>query len=186
MKTIFFALECYKIKKRAIILKAIEMRISHDSTKSRYAETRWKILLLMGILFSPLGLSAHDLQYQIEPGPPMVIYLFFSDNSKFSYEHFEIFAPGERTVFQKGFTDKLGRVALLPDRPGTWRIRTFSEDGHGANVKVEVGPNQILKNYSRSPFDRYSRVFTGAGLIFGIFGFIIVIQQLKRKGVSDA
>jgi nickel transport protein len=164
----------------------ITMRISPCCRKHRNAEMKRGIRLMIGILFFPLALSAHDLQYQIGPEPSMVIYLFFADNSKFSYEHFEIFSPGEKTVFQKGFTDKLGRIALMPDKPGTWGIRTFSEDGHGAEVKVEVGPNQILKNYSRSLYDRYSRVFTGAGLIFGIFGFIIIMQQLKGKGVPRA
>src|SRR5690606_33424790 len=106
---------------------------------------------------------------------------FFPDDSKFSFESFEIRAPGDSAVFQKGRTDQLGRVALLPDRPGPWKVRVYSDDGHGADVTVEVASDRALRNYSRSLFDRYARAFTGAGFILGIFGLIQLGKSLTKK-----
>lgn len=145
----------------------------------------WNNTLFLWLLFTAIAVQAHDLQYQIEAKPSLVLYFFFPDNSKFSYEEFEIKAPGDSIIFQKGHTDRLGRIALMPDRPGIWQVRVFSVDGHGATVKVDVGLNQILKDYSRSLFDRYSRVMTGAGIILGIFGIIMLVQQLNKKGIRN-
>jgi nickel transport protein len=145
----------------------------------------WNSALFLWVAFTLTAAQAHDLQYQVQAGPPMVLYFFFPDNSKFSYEEFEIKAPGDSIIFQKGHTDRLGRIALMPDRPGVWRVRVFSEDGHGAIVKVDVGTNQILKDYSRSLFDRYSRVMTGAGIILGIFGIIMLVQEFNKKGIVN-
>ena len=149
-----------------------------------HRSVRWIPVLIFTIAMTATVLHAHDLQYQVEAGPPVVLNFFFPDNSKFSYENFEIRAPGEAAIFQKGRTDRLGRVALLPDRQGIWRVRVFSDDGHGADVEVNVGPNQTVTNYSRSLFDRYSRVFVGAGFIFGSFGLLILIPHLYKKRIT--
>ena len=146
------------------------------------------VLLSLFVVFAATAANSycHELQYEVQAGPPMVLHFFFPDNSKFSYENFEIRAPGEAAIFQKGRTDRLGRVALLPERPGIWHVRVFSEDGHGADVEVNVGPNQTVTNYSRSLFDRYSRVFVGAGFIFGFFGLLILIPHLYKKRITHA
>lgn len=151
----------------------------------RVAFSRPSFALLICLAIAVLKVHAHDLQYQVQTGQSLVLYFFFPDNSKFSYEEFEIKAPGDSIIFQKGHTDKLGRIALMPDRPGIWKVRVYSVDGHGATVKVDVGPNQILKDYSRSLYDRYSRIMTGAGIILGLFGIIMLVQQLNKKGIKD-
>jgi nickel transport protein len=137
----------------------------------------------MGLLLltASVPARAHDLQHQVETGPPMTLHFFFPDESKFSFENFEIMAPGDSMVFQKGRTDALGRVLLAPDRPGAWRVRVFSDDGHGADVTVDVDAARTLKTYSRSLFDRYSRAFAGAGFILGAFGFINLFNSLLKR-----
>lgn len=141
---------------------------------------RGLLAILLGFLASGTA-RAHDLQYQVQPGPPMVVHFFFSDDSKFSFENFEVRAPGDSGIFQRGRTDRLGRVVLAPDRPGTWQVRVHSEDGHGTEVGVNVGPDGALAAYSRSFFDRYSRTFTGAGFILGAFGLYNLFNALYRQ-----
>lgn len=159
----------------------------NSASKNRFhrISAGWNSAFLLWIAFTAISVQAHDLQYQVQPGQSFILYFFFPDNSKFSYEDFEIKAPGDSIIFQKGHTDRLGRIVFLPDRPGIWQVRVFSADGHGATVKVDVGPNQILKDYSRSLFDRYSRGMTGAGIILGIFGIIMLVQQHNKKGIGN-
>ena len=82
---------------------------------------------------------AHDLQYSIDEGAAVYVKLFFGDGNEFSFESYEIYRAGEEIPFQVGRTDAHGRLVFLPDRAGTWRIKAFSEDGHGVDFSLTTG-----------------------------------------------
>jgi nickel transport protein len=85
-----------------------------------------------------------------------------------------------------GRTDALGRLVFVPDRPGLWRVRVFSEDGHGADFTVETGPMGQVVTAERSLFDRYLRLIVGVAVILGLFGALrLYVSKSARRPVGE-
>ena len=122
---------------------------------------------------------AHDLQHQTEEGAAVSVRFFFADGSDFSFESYEVYRAGDEVPFQVGRTDLKGRVVFLPDRAGTWRIKAFSEDGHGADLSFSTGAKGVGGDVSQPLLERHLRLITGVSLIFGAFGLVAL---LARRG----
>lgn len=135
--------------------------------------------LLSFFLFIGLALS-HDLQHKVSTeGKCVIVHFYFPDNTKFSYENFEIYKNGSKTPFQVGRTDALGRAVFCPDESGEWIVKAFSEDGHGKIVKVYV--DNAKATSTSSLFDRYEKLFVGIGFILGIFGLTEIYLRRFTK-----
>jgi nickel transport protein len=111
-------------------------------------------------------------------GSCAVLSFYFPDEKPFSYESYEVLREGERVPFQSGRSDALGRVVFCPDRRGLWTVRVFSEDGHGAEVRLRFDGSSLKDK--RSIFERYEKVFVGVALIFGIFGLLELFVRRWR------
>ncbi len=139
----------------------------------------------LAVIFSLIWVTGnavgHDLQYSVSQGTAVVIRLYYADTDEFSYESYEIYREGEDIPYQVGRTDAKGAIAFIPDRGGAWRIRTFSEDGHGLDFVIEVDSDQVLRVADRSLFDRYERIIVGIAILFGIFGTINLFTRRKKK-----
>lgn len=127
---------------------------------------------------------AHNLQYSIlREGNCIVVNFYFPDNTRFSYERYEVYRDGSRLPFQVGRTDALGRALFCPDRTGKWILKTFSEDGHGAVVHISVGSLSFKEEHSALKHIR--DILAGAGLVLGLFGlFELYIRRaawLKKR-----
>ena len=137
-------------------------------------------LLLVGIV--SVRVFAHDLQREVAEGTGAVeVRLFFSDGSVFSFEAYEVYREGEDIPFQVGRTDALGRLVFIPDRAGTWRVKVFSEDGHGLDFSLATGEGGMLENAGGSSLEGYSRLLVGVCVIFGIFGLVNLFFRRRRK-----
>ncbi len=137
------------------------------------------ILLLILLLSFPA--LAHDLQYTVAESNVVVVKLFYPDNTKFSYENYEIFRPDEEIPFQVGRTDAHGRIVFAPDQAGTWNIKAFSEDGHGMEISVEVDENNVLSDTDKPLGNRLSRLMVGVAVIFGLFGFLSIFYRRRKS-----
>jgi nickel transport protein len=124
---------------------------------------------------------AHDLQHQIEEGPAVSVRLFFADGSDFAFESYEIYRAGEEVPFQVGRTDLRGRVVFLPDRAGTWRIKAFSEDGHGVDFSFSTGAGGSVREGGRPLLERHLRLVVGVSVIFGLFGLVSLLMKKGKK-----
>jgi nickel transport protein len=122
---------------------------------------------------------AHDLQHRVDEGAAVVVRLFFADGSDFDFESYEVYRAGDGIPFQVGRTDLKGRVVFLPDRPGTWRIKAFSEDGHGADISFSTGANASVREGGRPFLERHLRLVVGVSVIFGLFG---MASLFTRRG----
>ena len=122
---------------------------------------------------------AHDLQHQVDVGAAVSVRFFFADGSDFSFESYEVYRAGHEVPFQVGRTDLKGRVVFLPDRAGTWRIKVFSEDGHGADISFSTGAKGESGDAERPFLERHLRILVGVSVIFGVFG---LASLLMRKG----
>jgi nickel transport protein len=121
--------------------------------------------------------AAHDLQHMAAPAQALVIQMHYADGSPFAFEAYEVYRDGEKVPQQVGRTDKTGRIAFLPDGPATWRVKAFSEDGHGLDIRVESGAGGTVEAADRPLFDRFARIFVGVAVILGLFGILALFYR---------
>jgi nickel transport protein len=134
-------------------------------------------LALLICVWLPSQVIAHDLQYSIDEGAAVYVKFFFADGNEFDFESYEVYRGGEEVPFQVGRTDARGRLVFLPDRAGPWRIKVFSEDGHGADFSLSTDARGGVEKAGESLLERYPRIVVGVSIIFGIFGVIALFAQ---------
>lgn len=139
-------------------------------------------MLPLLLLLAARPVLAHDLQHTVTSGQAVVIKLFYVDNTPFAFEGYEIYHDGEKLPYQVGRTDSRGRIAFLPDKAATWRVKAISEDGHGLDLKLTTNADASLSESEKSAFERYSRIVIGIALILGLFGVInLYVNRKKAK-----
>jgi len=89
--------------------------------------------------------------------------------------------PPAQRPFQTGRSDAQGRIVLLPDRPGTWRIKAYSEAGHGLDLPLEIDAAGVVGSAPRPLYGRLSRVALGVLVLFGIFGVITLVYRGRSR-----
>jgi nickel transport protein len=138
-----------------------------------------RVVTLVLCAWLPGQALAHDLQHQIDEGAAVSVRLFFGDGRDFAFESYEVYRAGDEIPFQVGRTDLQGRVVFLPDRAGTWRIKAFSEDGHGADFSFSTDAKSGLQDANQPFLERHLRVVFGVSVIFGAFG---LVNLFTRRG----
>ena len=128
---------------------------------------RFLLALLAALLAGTL--QAHSLSHSAQPGSAIIVELRYADGSPFSYESAEVYRPAETVPFLAGRTDANGRLAFVPDRSGDWRVRAFSEDGHGGDFTVAAAPDGASSAPSAG-LGTIAGIVLGLAVIFGIFG----------------
>lgn len=123
-------------------------------------------------------LHAHSLSHSAQPGSAVIIELRYADGSPFSYESAEVYRPAETVPFLAGRTDANGRLAFVPDRSGDWRVRAFSEDGHGGDFTVAAAPDGGSSAPSAG-LGTVGRLAVGLSVIFGVFGIWSLFVRRK-------
>ena len=114
-------------------------------------------------------LHAHSLSHEAQTGSAVIVQLRYGDGSPFSYETAEVYRPAESVPFLAGRTDANGRLAFVPDRPGDWRIRAFSEDGHGGEFTVAAAA-EGKSSPSSAGLGEVGGLAVGLSILFGLFG----------------
>ena len=114
-------------------------------------------------------LHAHSLSHTAGQGSALIVELRYADGSPFSYEAAEVYRPAESVPFLVGRTDANGRLAFVPDRPGDWRIRAFSEDGHGGDFTVAAAA-EGGSSPSSAGLGEVGGLAVGLSILFGLFG----------------
>lgn len=127
----------------------------------------------------PALTQAHGLSYRVTQDRAVVLHLFHHDGSAFDRQSYEIYRDGTTEPHQAGHTDARGRIVFLPDAAGTWRVRTFSEDGHGLSFAFTTDAAAQLTGYEKPFFERHARTLVGVSLIFGAFGLISLFARRK-------
>jgi nickel transport protein len=123
---------------------------------------------------------AHDLQYVVGEGSAVFVRFSLAGEGEFSFESYEIYRDGENVPFQVGRTDQQGRLVFLPDRSGKWRIKVFSEDGHGRDFFITTDAQGGVERAERPVVSRNLRIAIAVALIFGLFGLVNLFA--RRRG----
>ena len=133
---------------------------------------------LLAVL-APGIVLAHQLTHAVQTGSALIVEFRYADGSPFSYEAAEVFRPGESIPFLAGRTDANGRVAFVPDRAGDWRVRAFSEDGHGGDFAVPAGPGGVGAA-DADGLGVLGRDAVGLSLLFGAFGLWSLFARRRK------
>lgn len=137
-----------------------------------------RLLFALGLGVASLAALAHDLHHEVSQGQAVVIRLSYADAAPFAFEAYEIYPQDDKLPVQVGRTDARGRIAFLPERAGAWRIKAYSEDGHGLDLTLTTDAAGIVAS-DQPLYERYGRILVGLGLILGLFGFVSL--YLKRR-----
>jgi nickel transport protein len=128
-----------------------------------------KAVLLLSAALLAGALHAHSLSHEAQTGSAVIVELRYGDGSPFSYETAEVYRPAESVPFLAGRTDANGRLAFVPDRPGDWRVRAFSEDGHGGDFTVAAAA-EGGSSPSSAGLGEIGGLAVGLSILFGLFG----------------
>ncbi len=155
---------------------------------------------LLAILFlMTLPAAAHHVGYEVDRGEAVVVSLAYGNGSPLAFDRYEIIAEGEETPYQSGITDAMGRIVFLPDRTSTWRVRVFSEDGHGADFTFEAGPAEpedeaaqpeqepvntltpeVVEAEKKRLVERFAGPVFGVGIILSVFALFSLFARRRR------
>lgn len=125
------------------------------------------------ILLYPMAALAHDIEHTVVIEQAVVVHLYEDNHEPFAGEHVEVFGPGDTEPFLVERTDGEGRIAFFPDREGEWRLKAYSEDGHGVDLTIDtrkLGPIHPSQGDANLGVDRRSTAVLGIGIILSIFG----------------
>ena len=126
-------------------------------------------------------LFAHDLVHRVLHSECIAVTFAFADQSDFSYQAYELYAPGDKIPYQVGRTDRESSLCFRPTKQGEWLLKAFGEDGHGATVKITVDDHLALAGYERPLFEKFQKVFVGLALIFALFGGFYYLKTRRKK-----
>lgn len=137
-----------------------------------------KILYFL-TLFATL-LFSHNLNHSISKEQSVVVSFSFGHEDDFSFQSYEVYAPSSEIPFAVGRTDALSRVSFLPNTAGKWKVKAFSEDGHGKIVEVEVDEN-MQAQVDANTNNTFQKALIGILMLFGIFGLIYIKKDKKNE-----
>ena len=114
--------------------------------------------------------GAHEVHHAIAATNAVSISLAYADGSPFAYEKYELYPDGKEVPVQVGNTDAAGHVVFLPGDTKQWRLKAFSSDGHGVDMRFESPA--VLGNTAaaESGPSRTTLALLGLGLILAAFG----------------
>jgi nickel transport protein len=144
---------------------------------------------LVVLLWLPMGLTwAHEVQHTVETPHVVAIHLTYADGSPFAFEAFEAYPEGKDVPAQVGRTDAQGRALFVPGEYPRWRVKAFSADGHGVDIKIDAPTTANEAAAAKATADvaddslagpnRASRLLFGLSLLLAGFG---LYQLFSRK-----
>ncbi|NGP53877.1 hypothetical protein [Thioalkalivibrio sp. XN8] len=134
----------------------------------------WLLLVLAWSCLVPASARAHALLHEIVDADTVVVKLSFAGGDAPLFEPYEVYRPGADTPFQAGRVNAQGEISFRPDQPGEWRVKVFTEDGHGTVVRLVVDEAMaaavIQATQSQHRHWYAGRVLAGLGYLLGLFG----------------
>lgn len=145
---------------------------------------------LFVLCVAPIPAFAHALVgTRINGGSAVALEFAYSTGDVPAYAAIEVYGPDDAKVeFQNGRTDRLGRFAFVPDKPGLWRAVLSDNMGHRAEVPVNVGtPGAAASQSGAVRPERPASVALKALLgVSALLNLGVFLTWLKRRGKSGA
>jgi len=136
---------------------------------------------LIVILSGSAQALAHGVHTRNSLSEATVVTTLHDDGSPLAFADYTVYSPHGGPAFSKGKTDSLGRVVFLPNAPGKWEIKIFASDGHGSVTTVDVSPagSELSADHQKQAPGQIQKLITGGGILFGIFGLLVLVQNRK-------
>ena len=145
------------------------------------------VLVVLGaalLLTVSSAAHGHALLHEVVDGETAIVRLSFPGGDQPRFEPYEVFAPGSDTPFQSGRVNSIGEVSFRPDRAGAWRLRVFTEDGHGSVIELNIDAEGVVaaaQGRQVHSHGYWSRVLAGVGYLLGIFGLWALWRQRRAR-----
>lgn len=139
---------------------------------------RWLSALLW--LAAWLPAHAHEVREQVQQATATVVTLRYANDEPFSFERYELFAEDEEQALYTGRTDAQGRVVFLPGAVARWRLRSFSADGHGVDLRLEVQAGPVAARVAAPGVERPLRIAAGLAAIVALSGLLRWFVRRRR------
>lgn len=140
--------------------------------------TRLALSLLCTLLAGIAG--AHEVRHDVATTGAVLVRLSYADGSPFAFEAYEATPEGADKPAHVGRTDAQGNALFLPGASRRWRLKAWSADGHGVDIRFEAPANGVATPATMSTDEgpnRASMTLFGLSLILGGFGGL----QLFRR-----
>lgn len=134
------------------------------------------ILLIFALNFA----LAHGISYSVKESNAIVLSANFSQNIPVSFGEVKIYFEDSALAMIKGQTDENGKFAFLPPKAGNYRAEITGNSDHGEHkieFNIEINSNFGVSKYDELAFARYQGILSVLGLIFGLFGVIVIIKN---------
>lgn len=127
------------------------------------------------------GASAHEVHHVVAATGAASVSLNYADGSPFAYEKYELYAEGREVPVQVGNTDAAGRVVFVPGETRQWRLKAFSADGHGVDLRFESPAIQTAAATTDAGPGRPTLALFGLGLILALFGLYQLFINRRQQ-----
>lgn len=130
--------------------------------------------------------SAHEVHHAVAPGAAVVVTLSYADGKPFAYEKYELTPEGAPAPLQVGNSDAQGRVVFVPGPAANWRLKAYTADGHGVDLRFTVpatgGQTAVpgVPSVADTGPSRASLLLFGLGVLLAAFGLLQMF--VKSKG----
>ncbi len=125
------------------------------------------------------SLFAHNLEHTVSHEEAIVVSYRFASEGDFSFQSYEIYAPHAKLPFQVGRTNANAELLFIPNVQGKWKIKAFSEDGHGKIIELDVADVLQKKSQENSFFLSLLKPLFGVLTIVALFGLIYFNKRKK-------
>ncbi|MFP3869187.1 MAG: hypothetical protein ACLFUU_13720 [Desulfobacteraceae bacterium] len=154
--------------------------------------TAWLIsVALLGLLaLMPVEVQGHGVEGRLESGG-VVIGAYYQGGEVMCHARVTVQAPDSDQTFQRGNTDRNGRFAFAPDRPGNWRLVIADDMGHRLNYEVSVDAQHLTAGTAQpvsSAFGTAVKAWFGISLILFVASGLLWWQAhkiLKRQATPS-
>lgn len=140
------------------------------------------LFFVLVVLVDPA--SGHGLRYKVTRDEAVIVKVTYANKKAFSLQKYEIFRPDEAIPCLTGRTDTEGRIMFIPDSSGTWRIKAYSEDGHGLNISLGTDGREVFFPPEESSSRNYTGLLLGLVIILGLFNLYALFLRRKRHATS--
>jgi nickel transport protein len=148
-------------------------------TMQTHKTIRYLILFVL-LGYVPMTLS-HGVGLEIEQQEASVIYLHHTDDTPLIAADYELRVAGASAPYQSGKTDVSGRVVFIPGDFREWRLRVFSEDGHGIDTTFELPSGTLSHSRADHTDSDITKLVLGFGILLSGFGIMMLFTKSNRR-----
>jgi len=150
----------------------------------KLSSSLFSLVALAVSLAATVPVQAHEVVHEIVQTRATIIILSYDDGEPFSGARYEAGPVDAEKPALTGTTDRTGRVVIFGDAPGRWKLRAFSEDGHGAVLEFDRGAGSDAEPTPETVNSQAAiPKWVGFVVLFGVFA---ALRQWVRRNKSLA